>query len=264
MNNTKIEKQELQDINVHESIRNFSYISDVFKHIEGFHLMGHQIGRKVGDMLELVVMAKVFSEPELRSRVVYEPKIEGITGAGHKVEFGFYEKSDEGIINVPFGFIECKRVGVEVTKDSSIKSAFLKLKIDDELKINLSSAWLNRPIQFRLKVENVINDRVFATASSNISESKKIELTPKSRVVLVVDEHNIIYIISPHENLRNISNIIRICKIITLEDVQSDVAIFGMYDCLTGPQTIEKAKQAAFVAMDVRRKVDGKWGVWKI
>lgn len=35
---------------------------------------------------------------------------------------------------------------------------------------------------------------------------------------------------------------------------------FSLYNCLPGPQTIEKAKQASLVAMDLQKKIDGHWG----
>lgn len=42
--------------------------------------------------------------------------------------------------------------------------------------------------------------------------------------------------------------------------MDNDVYQFSLYNCLPGPQTIEKAKQASLVAMDLRKKIDGHWG----
>ena len=60
--------------------------------------------------------------------------------------------------------------------------------------------------------------------------------------------------------LIEIPTIIRICKTIRFQDISNGVATFALFDCLTGPQTIEKAKQASLVAMDLRKKADGCWG----
>lgn len=78
---------------------------------------------------------------------------------------------------------------------------------------------------------------------------------------IAIDEYNALTIVSPRETLYNaVPGIIRKCKIITLDQIRNNQAIVSLWDCLTGPQTIEKAKQASFVAMDIRRKVDGHWG----
>ena len=60
--------------------------------------------------------------------------------------------------------------------------------------------------------------------------------------------------------LNEIPEIIRICKIIEVNSIKSNVCEFSLWNCLTGPQTIEKAKQASLVAMDLRKKIDGHWG----
>ena len=57
-----------------------------------------------------------------------------------------------------------------------------------------------------------------------------------------------------------IPGIIRICKTIKVDSIHDNTCKFTLWNCLTGPQTIEKAKQASLVAMDLRKKIDGKWG----
>ena len=106
----------------------FTHLSDLFKYISHFRRGGHQIGRKVGDMLEVLTYAAIYRDPELRKRLILEPKVIGFSGAGHKVEFGLFHTAD-GIEPEPtmanmFAFIECKKVGVEQTINSTYKTFF--------------------------------------------------------------------------------------------------------------------------------------------
>lgn len=98
---------------IENELRDFTYITNVYKTISAYNLKGHQIGRKIGDMLELLTMGGVYNCPELLPRLDTEGKLEGFTTAGHKVEFGFYDDiaHKAGL----FGAIECKCVGVEET-----------------------------------------------------------------------------------------------------------------------------------------------------
>ena len=70
-----------------------------------------------------------------------------------------------------------------------------------------------------------------------------------------MDEKNNCFVVTPKSNmLTEIPSIIRTCKIVRFQNLSNDLATFAMYECLSGPQTIEKAKQASFVAMDLRKK----------
>lgn len=35
-------------------LRDFPYLTSLYKYIESYNIMGHQIGRKIGDMLEIL------------------------------------------------------------------------------------------------------------------------------------------------------------------------------------------------------------------
>ena len=104
-------------VNIQNELRDFTYITNLYKCIANYNLMGHQIGRKVGDMLEILTMGVVYQNNTLKSHLDTEGKLEGFTSAGHKVEFGFFENPllKDGL----FGAIECKCVGVEETKFTS-------------------------------------------------------------------------------------------------------------------------------------------------
>jgi len=242
-------------------IRDFSYISGVFKYIEGYHKMGHQIGRKIGDMLELIVLAKIYADKNLTDRLMVEPKIYGETGAGHKVEFGFFEDFDSNHLN-PFGIIECKKVGVEVTKNASIKNSLLKLGVGEEIFNQTSPSWYNLDEKafIKLVVKEIHKDSVNVTVESNLVKETLLTIDTTGTFKLVITEDCIVHALTPDTDLREIDGIVRFCRIIKLEKIDIAQTHWGIYDCLTGPQTIEKAKQASLVAMDARKLVDGKWG----
>lgn len=244
----------------HPEIRAFSYISGIFKYIESYHLMGHQIGRKVGDMLELIVMGKIFSDPELKKRVMIEPKVLGITGAGHKVEFGFYEDKKAKKEDLPFGIIECKKVGVEVTKSNSVRSSFLTLGISHDMTLSFNPNWVDKPFTFNFKVKKINNKKVQMELKVGSKTINQVEVGVGETLKIALDEDRQPFFLGPQQSLRDVDGVIRLCRIIKLQTLTDTLSTWGVYDCLTGPQTIEKAKQAALVAMDVRRKVDGKWG----
>lgn len=102
------------------------HLSDVFKFTQGLGQKGHQIGRKVGDAIELITLAMISKEESLTSFLVIEDGVEGATTAKHKVEFAFYnldlanvhQRNSENL----FGIIECKKVGVEQTIKQNFKS----------------------------------------------------------------------------------------------------------------------------------------------
>ena len=43
-------------IDIQTELRNFTYITNLYKCIANYNLMGHQIGRKIGDMLEILTI----------------------------------------------------------------------------------------------------------------------------------------------------------------------------------------------------------------
>jgi hypothetical protein len=222
--------------------------------------MGHKIGRKVGDMLELVVMAKIYADKDLSKRIVYEPKLLGATGAGHKVEFAFFESDQSPVDGKPFGFIECKKVGVEVTKHSLTKDGLLVLSLNEVLKIPLTRAWMVHDLHFELSVTDISDAGIEVSTQATSLQPNRITLVPQQNIKLVVTEDGVLHILGPEDSLRQIPGIVRICKYLRFEAIKGGSSTWSLWDCLTGPQTIEKAKQASLVAMDVRKRVDGQWG----
>ncbi|NCO02585.1 MAG: hypothetical protein GW903_00150 [Alphaproteobacteria bacterium] len=137
-----------------------NHLSDVFKYISYFRHAGHQVGRKVGDMLEVLTYSALARENDLLSRLCVEPKLHGFSDAGHKVEFVLFKDKNLDPNNKPqiikggdiknpnniIAFIECKRVGVEQTINTSFKKNFLKngnnknyiIPFDEDLRVSFA------------------------------------------------------------------------------------------------------------------------------
>ena len=88
-------------------------LSEVFKHISHYRHAGHQIGRKIGDMLEILTYSAIIRDSELAKRLHIEPKLIGATMAGHKVEFTILKDPP----NSPISSICAKRVGRLITSN---------------------------------------------------------------------------------------------------------------------------------------------------
>lgn len=241
-------------VDMSTELRNFPYLTSLYKYIESYNIMGHQIGRKIGDMLEILTMGMIYRNPQLVQHLDTEGKLEGYTTAGHKVEFGFFDnpRTKDRL----FGSIECKCVGVEVTKSGSNGRHLRKIGIGNSFQVSFSASRAQTTHNITISLREINANRALLECGTN-----SISMQVGDSIRIAIDEYNALTIVSPRETLYNaVPGIIRKCKIITLDQIRNNQAIVSLWDCLTGPQTIEKAKQASFVAMDIRRKVDGHWG----
>lgn len=243
-------------------IRDFSYISNIYRYIESYNLKGHQIGRKVGDMLELITLSKVYNVPELRQRLKIEPKLEGFTKAGHKVEFAFFNKPETNPPSDLIGFIECKKVGVEVTASKT-----LLVKGEKEtVALSCKPDWLTKlrgagEFKFYISMDAVgANEARVSCQVTGSDDRTKMNVPIGGKIKLGLVETGDAFMLNPDEHLIKIKPLIRDCLVLELDSIKDAKCKWRVYDCLTGPQTIEKAKQASLVAMDLRKKVSGKWG----
>ena len=250
-------------VDINTELRDFTYITSVYKCISNYNLKGHQIGRKIGDMLEILTMGAIYQNEDLISRLSTEEKLEGYTTAGHKVEFGFFHNSN-GQRSL-FGAIECKCVGVEETTSGKNGRHLRKLDAAQSFSLDFNGRWQQTPITFSLKVDSINADGsvdLTVSADSTPSLNESFNMRVNDNIKVVIDENNHCLITSPDGNmLDEVPGIIRTLKTIRFQEINSsNKAVFAIYDCLTGPQTIEKAKQASLVAMDLRKRVDGFWG----
>ena len=245
-------------IDIQTELRNFTYITNLYKCIANYNLMGHQIGRKIGDMLEILAMGAIYKIPDLKNNLDTEGKLEGYTSAKHKVGFGFFENIETK--DKLFGAIECKCVGVEETKLG--KKNTIKLKIDESFSLPLWGQWMNMVISITCTLKSIsANTASFEIKNTFNNNTQLLTLSSNDNIKLIVDEDGNFLNTTPHgDMLTEIPGIIRICKTIKIQKIESGSCTVALFNCLTGPQTIEKAKQASLVAMDLRKKIDGQWG----
>lgn len=242
------------------------HLSDVFKFTQGLGQVGHQIGRKVGDAIELLTLGVINQDENLAQYLEIENGIEGATSAEHKVEFSFYKHNVWGIPSrIPeelFGIIECKKVGVEQT----IKQNFKEWSARHRQHFHLTSGYdfsIRTPnSSWSLKIENEIVDDNNACITKTIggnTEIHRFNCITGSQILIVLETNDQLNILSPTQNLAQIEGKINKCIIIEILEVDNNhnITKIKVNESLPGPQTPEKAKQASFVSLDVRKRVLG-------
>ena len=247
------------------------HLSNIFKFTEGLRQDGHQIGRKVGDALELLTFGMIEKDSTLIEPLVIENGIEGATSAEHKVEFSFYQKGGNGFPSKNpdelFGLVECKKVGVEQTINSTFKKwrtqnpvfystvgyNFLINPATGNYKWDLTLSPLTGENNLRcaIKKKDVVGKVVEST-------NQEYKLNAQERILIVVDIDGNLYVKGVDEYLSSINSDIQTCKIVRATLLESNkIKELIIEDALSGPQTPEKAKQASFVSLDVRKRVLG-------
>jgi len=246
-------------------------LSSIFKYISHFRHAGHQVGRKVGDMLEVLTYAAIYDDDQLRSRLQVEPKIYGFTGAGHKVEFALNSIPSEEIINGGdledvdglIGFIECKKVGVEQTINSSFRKKFNKVS-DKKYRVDNSDTievtFKPRASDIKYKYSLSFNGNLLTVTDvfdENFFFQESIE--NGHRIIFTLGQDNRSEVLGNNASLRDIPYELKSCRILEIYEVHENYVLALLNDCLSGPQTPEKAKQSSFVALDVRKKRFGQF-----
>jgi hypothetical protein len=247
-------------------------LSDTFKYISHFRHAGHQVGRKVGDMLEVLTYAAIARDNNMLSRLQVEPKLHGFSGAGHKVEFILLANQnldDNGnplVINggeitdssEVISFIECKKVGVEQTVNGKFKRSFKKngnnksyvVPYDNEFTISFAPRGANR---HTFKVLFLSNGSVKITKAEDDDFVFEDTVADESRIIFTLSTEGDSEIIGNARSLREYEPTLANCRILEIISSNDDGIIALLNDCLSGPQTPEKAKQSSFVALDVRK-----------
>jgi hypothetical protein len=229
-----------------------THLSNVYRYTEQFGIVGHRIGRKVGDMLEVVTMACLYQDKETRTRMLTEPKVEGFTGANHKVEFAFYQAGNRSKC---IGLVECKKVGVEVTTHSKTKNGPLVLGVGESIAHSMRPKWVKNPVS-----PSVVYDGKCKLRVNLGKETYAFDVTEKSKIKIVITEDGNYAALGPGVHLASLNLSIGACHFFNIRECTDTSISIHIDTCLTGPQTIEKAKQTAWVALDVRKKECGHWG----
>lgn len=252
-----------------------SNLSDVFKYISHFRHAGHQVGRKVGDMLEVLTYAAIARDTTILSRLHVEPKLFGFSEAGHKVEFTLLNaesynadrtpkiKNGGSITNVSnvIGFIECKKVGVEQTVNGAFKKEFTAhnnksyvVPFNHLFKISFAPRGEEKHT-YRVKFRIDGDDRkILITKDEDEDFSFEEIISAEERIIFALCDDNTSCVFGNDESLRDFEGTLKNCRILEIISVGGANVIALLNDCLPGPQTPEKAKQSSFVALDVRKR----------
>ena len=250
-----------------------SNLSDTFKCISHFRHAGHQVGRKVGDMLEVLTYAALARDDSLLSRLHVEPKLFGFSDAGHKVEFILLNQSQFDVTGRPvvlnggsivdpsgvIAFIECKKVGVEQTVNGKFKRAFAKngsnknyiIPFDTAFTISFAPRGQERHT-YNLQFSS--DGRVKITKSEDSSFEFEDTVSENHRIIFTLSDDSRSEVIPNNRSLRDYAPTLQNCRILEIYGFNDEGVIALLNDCLSGPQTPEKAKQSSFVALDVRKK----------
>ncbi|MGC9778291.1 MAG: hypothetical protein HZR80_03525 [Candidatus Heimdallarchaeota archaeon] len=244
-------------------IPNMTYLSNFYKFFEQFKKQGHAIGRKLGDLLEIIVFNYLEEKTPRNIIVGHEEKIVGYSEADHKVEFPLYLKEDLSYERKMIGFVECKRVGAEVT----IKKMNIRKTNHNTYSMKLFRQEIffemNKMGNDQLKIIIKLNDNTTKEFFVNKEDIFKIAFIDETAVFdkssnpIIRIEH----VISPEENISGIKGNIKTVREFKFKGFnKSNEPIFDIKEAFPHPATIEKAKQGGWVAVDVRKKVLGMWG----
>jgi hypothetical protein len=249
---------------LHPDRPDYVHLSDVFKYISHYRRGGHQIGRKVGDMLEVITLAALYLDENAKARLVLEPKLVGFSGAGHKVEFGLFHLDDEGNPSTEMsqlaGFVECKKVGVEQTIDGAFKRTFAKasrIPYGTSISARFAPKWAEA-ITFDIRFERD-GDQTRVSAQSNGASCHEAVVGDGERIILGLTVDGEPFFLGNDRSLRDVPQSIRACRVLEIRDHTEEGVFCLLNTCLAGPQTPEKAKQASFVALDVRKGMFGQF-----
>lgn len=251
-----------------------AHLSDVFKFTQGLGQKGHQIGRKVGDAIELLTLAMIYRDEALSKFLVIENGIEGATTAKHKVEFAFYNLKDDVIQKTPenlFGIIECKKVGVEQTIKQNFKTWSKRLENKRAFYQTEGYSFIISPSNtafkwlVNIKPADIDNTNIVVcvnkiTNKGEIKDEYSFNCIQGDQLLVAQDIHDDLFVLGPNESLSGITASIKKCVIIQITSIsENKVGSILVNESLPGPQTPEKAKQASFVSLDVRKRVLGRF-----
>ena len=195
---------------IKQELRDFTYITSVYKCIAAYNLKGHQIGRKIGDMLEILTMGGVYKCTDLVNHLDTEGKLEGFTTARHKVEFGFYK--DVATKQDLFGAIECKCVGVEETTAGKGSAHLREKRTNEFFDLDFNGRWMDHSITQTITIQacTATTATVKLTNSAN-DDLFTVDMPVGSNIKIVIDENQNILHTTPDGNmLQQVPGIIRI------------------------------------------------------
>jgi hypothetical protein len=193
-------------------------ISEIFYFFETLTTLatGRTVGRKIGVVQEIMLKKYLEADEHLRRRMYLEQMLEGRSGAAHKVEFSWYAISPTAWLSV----------GAEIVEGLSLKSVS-----DATEKIRLEGPWEGPAVNLALG-----SPTPRAGPLRSFLDRRRLDL----RVTGIRDD------------VASIDVVDRSVLLASLESKRVGAQRFSGSDKLgSGIQTIEKAKQASLVAIDL-------------
>jgi hypothetical protein len=131
------------------------------------------------------------------------------------------------------------------------------MPFDEVLYVNFRPRWAE-PAQFKISFSTEGDScQVGVDGPGDLSE--KYEVLAPFRLIFCMDINGVPHFVDNSRSLRDIPDPIRLCKILEVNGFTDGGVECILNDCLAGPQTPEKAKQASFVALDVRKHRFGQF-----
>ncbi len=200
-------------------------ISDIFYYFESVTSLssGRTVGRKIGVVQELVLRRYLEQSPDLKRRMYLEQFLEGASGAKHKVEFSWY--AIEAIVHPSVG-LEVPETNGLIIKAVDEESACIAVGLDSSRK----EIWISENVQ----IPKLSGLRTFL---DSMSKDLRVSVLDGTLRLDVIDRSQLLG---------------------SLESKRVGAQRFSSSEKLgSGIQTIEKAKQASLVAIDIDLKNNG-------
>lgn len=198
-------------------------ISDIFYYFEQHTNIssGRTVGRKIGVVQEILCKKLLLQSATIRDCIIYEPKMPGISGATHKVEFVLLQPVNAIELSIGASYSPSPGFSIKAgTADPYAKSAKLQLTVGTK-KTNTT----------------VLEGRVIKVPDTAL-HIKIMDIDAKRIRMTVLDDSS---------------------PVASIESKRVGAQRFSGSDKLgSGIQTIEKAKQASLVAIDFDLKYNKK------
>ena len=198
-------------------------ISEIFYFFEALTTItsGRTVGRKIGVVQEVILKKYLEVDDALRRRMYLENLLEGESGASHKVEFSWYATQAVGEVMVGEEI-----PGTDGLRVIAIDETNEKIRIDGPWAGNAVSLAAARPASQVARLKEHLRDRS--------QDLRVTSLTSESVGFDLID---------------------KVALLASLESKRVGAQRFSSSDALgAGIQTIEKAKQASLVAIDLDLK----------
>jgi hypothetical protein len=206
-------------------------ISEIFYYFERHTSIssGRTVGRKIGVIQELMCKRLLLNSELIRDSMIYEPRIEGFSGAKHKVEFVLFQPLEvlELEAGQQLGSAEVEGLSLSVSKvDTVRKSAAISLTYAD------------RKVRCTVSTDKIITSK----NPRQLLESDNLQIKAWIR----------------NDGSVRLAILDRANPVASIESKRVGAQRFSGTEKLgSGIQTIEKAKQASLVAVDFDLKYNG-------